>query len=278
MATPKNLLLCVLLIAGTALVNAQEVGDVHPALTEKFILHAGVFFPDRNFKIHVDGRGAGTNPNIDFEDEFGLNKSDQVFALEFGWRFGKKWSLLTQYFDTSGSRTAVLDEDIEWEDVVFAEGSNATAGQEFSVIRTFFGRRFNTNERHELGIGAGLHWFELGAFVEGEIIVAGQGTQFRRESVSVNAPLPNVGVWYNYSLTPKWAFTSRLDYLSADIDDYSGSLVNLGVGINYRAFDRIGVGLSYNRLELDLSITKPDWRGGTETTYQGLFIYASGYW
>jgi hypothetical protein len=274
----KRLMLSVLLVMGATFSNAQEAGDVHPVLTEKYTLHAGLFFPDRNFRIHVDGSVGDLNPNIDFENEFGLNKSDQVFSVEFGWRFGEKWSLLTQYFDTSGSRTAVLDEDIEWQDVIFAEGSNATAGQEFSVIRTFFGRRFDTNERHDVGIGGGLHWFELGAFIEGEIIVAGQGNQFQRESVSADAPLPNVGAWYNYSISPKWAFTSRLDYLSADIGDYSGSLLNLGAGINYRVVDRFGNGLNYNRLELDLSLSKTDWRGGTETTYQGLFVYASGYW
>ena len=278
MRTLKSLLLSVTLIMGATFSNAQEVGDVHPVLTEKYTLHAGVFFPDRNFRIQVDGAVAGLNPNIDFENEFGLNKSDEVFAVEFGWRFGKKWSLLTQYFDTSGSRTAVLDEDIEWEDVIFAEGSTATAGQEFSVVRAFIGRRFDTNERHDVGIGGGVHWFELGGFIEGEIIVAGQGTQFHRESVSTEAPLPNVGAWYNYSISPRWAFTSRLDYLSADIDDYSGNLLNFGIGVNYRAFDKFGIGLNYNHLELDLSITKPNWRGGTETTYQGLFVYASGYW
>jgi len=70
----KRLLLCVLLIAGTNLVYAQEPGDVHPSLTEKFVLDMGVFFPDRSLKIHVDGSVAGRNPNIDFEDEFGLNR------------------------------------------------------------------------------------------------------------------------------------------------------------------------------------------------------------
>ncbi len=94
----KRILFCVLLVAGTNLVHAQEPGNVHPILTEKFVLDLGVFFPDRSFNINVDGGVAGANPNIRFEDEFGLNPSDEVFAIDFGWRFGKKWSLLTQYF------------------------------------------------------------------------------------------------------------------------------------------------------------------------------------
>jgi hypothetical protein len=274
----RRLLLCLLLIAGTNLSHAQEPGDVHPSLTEKFVLDMGVFFPDRSFKIHVDGGVAGRNPNIDFEDEFGLNRSDETFAIDFGWRFGKKWSLLTQYFESSGSRSAVLDEDIEWNDVVFGQGSNVVAGQEFSLVRVFFGRQFETSERHDFGVGAGFHWLEIGAFIQGDILVSGAPNEFRRESVKAEFPLPNVGVWYRYSLSPKWALRSRFDYLSVDIGDYNGSLVNGSLGFNYRLFENFGVGLSYNIFELDLGITRTDWRGEVTSRYEGLYVSASAYW
>jgi len=274
----KRLLPCLLLIAGADLSHAQEQGNVHPSLTEKFVLDMGVFFPDRNFEIHVDGSIAGRNPDIDFENEFGLNRSDEVLAIDFGWRFGKKWSLLTQYFESSGSRSAVLDEDIEWNDVVFGQGSNVVAGQEFSLVRVFFGRQFDTSERHDFGVGAGFHWLEIGAFIQGDILVSGAPNEFRRESVKAEFPLPNVGVWYRYSLSPKWALRSRFDYLSVDIGDYSGSLVNGSLGFNYQLFDNFGVGLSYNIFELDLGITRTDWRGDVVSRYEGLYVYVSAYW
>ena len=274
----KHLLVCVLLIAGGNLAHAQEPGNVHPSLTEKFVLDAGMFFPSRSFEIHVDGNIEGRNPSIDFEDEFGLNKSDETFAIDFGWRFGKKWSLRTQYFDSSGSRSAVLDEDIEWNDVIFGQGTTAVAGQDFSVLRVFFGRQFATSERHDFGVGAGLHWLEIGAFIEGNIIVGGAPNVFRRESVNVAAPLPNIGVWYKYSLSPKWALKSRYDYLNADIGDYNGSMTNAALGFNYQILENFGIGLGYNFFELDLGMTKSDWRGEVNSRYEGLYVFASAYW
>jgi len=274
----KHLPLCLLLIAATNLVQAQEPGNVHPSLTEKFIVDMGVYFPDRTFEIHVDGSGAGGNPSIVFEDEFGLNRSDDTFAIDFGWRFGKKWSLLAQYFESSGSRSAVLDEDIEWNDVVFGEGSNAAAGQEFSMVRVFFGRQFETSERHDFGIGAGFHWLEVGAFIEGDILVSGAPSEFRREAVKAEFPLPNVGIWYRYSPSRKWAFKGRFDYLYAKIGDYDGSLVNAGLGINYQIFEHFGLGLNYNVFELDLGMNRNDWRGEVKTRYSGPFVYVSASW
>ena len=208
----KNVfLLGIFFAAGIQSLSAEEQGDVHPYLTEKFHLDTGVYFPDRKVRLSADGLISGPNDPIDFQTEFGLDRKDETFSLNFGWRFGKKWQLGGQYFESSGARGAVLTEDIEWKDVVFGQGTGAVAGQEFRLVRVFFGRNFESSERHAFGVGAGLHWLELGAFIEGSIITGGGGTAFATESVSASAPLPNIGIWYMYSISPNWAFRSRLD-------------------------------------------------------------------
>jgi hypothetical protein len=53
---------------------------------------------------------------------------------------GHSWG---QYWATDNSGEAVLTEDVEWEDVVFKEGTFAAGGVELDVVRAFFGREFN---------------------------------------------------------------------------------------------------------------------------------------
>lgn len=260
------------------MLRAEEHGDVHPYLTQKFILDTGVYFPDRETRISVDGPTVGANEEIDFQSEFGLDRSDETFSLNFGWRFGKKWELGAQYFELSGTRGATLDEDIEWNDVVFGQGTSVVAGQDFRLIRVFFGRNFDTSERYNFGVGAGLHWLELGAFIEGNIIIGGGGNVFRRESVSAEAPLPNIGAWYTYSISPKWALKARYDWMSASVSDFDGKMINASVGVNYQMFEHFGAGLSYNIFDLDLVVSKSDWRGRAQTRYEGLYAYLSFYW
>ena len=207
---------------------AEEQDDIHPYLTETFFVDLGVYFPNREVQFLVDGTLGTPNDDIDFEREFGLDKSDQTFSLNFGWRFGEKWELGAQYFDASNGDGAVLEEDVEWGDVVFEQGSNVSIGTDFSVLRIFFGRNFeSSSKRQRFGVGAGFHWIELGAFVEGNAIVAGGANQFRRESVSAAAPLPNLGVWYMYSMSPNWAFKGRVDWLDVDVGEIGGSLLNI---------------------------------------------------
>ena len=274
----KSAFLFSILLAGAPLLHAEEQADVHPYLTQKYFLDTGVYFPDRTMRITVDGPAAGPSDIIDVHSEFGLDRSDETFSLNFGWRFGEKWQLGAQYFESSGAKQAVLDEDIDWGDFTFGQGSSVVVGTEFRLIRLFFARRFESREHHEFGLGVGIHWLELGAFIEGDVILSGGGNAFRRESASVSAPLPNIGAWYTYSISPKWALKARVDWLNADVGDYDGSLINSALGINYQMFDHAGVGLSYNFFDLDVGINSSGWRGNAQTIYEGLYVYVSFYW
>ncbi len=272
-----TLIVCLLCFAGPRLTIAAESEYLHPYLRRGFSLDVGVFYPDRKLDVRVNGTIGSINDEIDFDEAFRLDSADNTFAAEMAWRYHGKWSVIGQYFKSDDTNRAVLEEDIEWGDVVFGAGSNAAVGSKFSLTRIFFGRQLDTRKIHDVGIGGGLHWLEIGAFIEGEILVNGTPAAARR-SVSEGAPLPNIGAWYKYSISPRWALRTRLDLFSADIGDYDGLLVNVGLGVNYQAFEHVGIGLNYNYFELDVKINKSDWRGKIETTYDGIYVYASVYY
>ncbi len=266
-----------LCLAGPQLTVAAESEDLHPYLERGFSLDLGIFYPDRDLDLRVNGSITGINDEIDFDKRRKIKKSDDVFAAELSWRFRGSWSIVGQYFKSTDSSRAVLEEDIEWGDVVFGAGSNAAAGTNFSLTRIFFARQLDTSRSHDFGIGAGLHWLNMGAFIEGEILINGTSAAARR-SVSAEAPLPNIGAWYKYSISPRWALRARLDLLSADVGNYDGLMVNFALGINYRAFEHVGIGLNYNFFKLDVGIDKSNWRGDIETVYEGVYVYASFYY
>lgn len=258
--------------------HAQEAGGNHPYLSDRFSLDIGVFFPQREIELSLDGPIPTGTGDINFEEQFGLSKNDDLFALNFGWRFGKKWELGAQYFESDGQRQAVLDEDVEWGDYVFGAGTGVAAGIDFTLIRTFFGRNFDSADHHDFGVGIGIHYLEIGAFIAGNAIVNGEQAGFRREAAKAAAPLPNIGAWYVRALSDRWAFRARIDWLSADVGDYDGTLINASAGFNYQLFEHVGLGLSYSLFQLDVGVDDDDWRGEVKTKYEGLFAHASFYW
>jgi hypothetical protein len=198
---------------------AQSDDTYHPILQDDWYLGAGAFFPDKSFTIRVDGTNPGDD--IDFQEAFGVDDSETTGAAILRWRFGEKWSVQAQYWKVSDSASAVLDQDLEWEDVIFREGTGVKAGTGLDVTRVFFGRRLSTSSQHEFGLGLGLHW------------------------------------------------------LSASIGDYSGSLWDAQVGVNWAVTDHFGIGASWNYFNLDVNVKASDWRGSAEVTQSGPFVSLS---
>lgn len=255
---------------------AQDEGDYHPFLSDKFNLSLGIFWPSKDFTLRVDG--SIPEEEIDLDEEFGLSDNQATASMTFRWRFGEKWSVWGQYWTTDDNGSAILEQDIEWADVIFKEGTFAKVGIESTVARVFFGRTFHSGPRHEFGAGIGFHWLELDSFIEGEIIIDEDTTGFHRASVNGEFPLPNLGLWYAYSWSPKWIFQTRVDWLDASIGDYSGSLWNAQAGIHWQTFEHLGVGLYFNNFKLDVDVDKSNWHGRIENTNYGPFLALTATW
>lgn len=257
-------------------VVAQAADDYHPFLSDKFNLEVGAFWPQINFTARADG--SHPEEEIDFDEVFGVDDDQLSGSINFRWRFGKKWSFWGQYWGTNNSGEAVLKEDIEWEDIVFKAGTFAGAGVELDVVRAFFGREFNLGPEHEFGLGAGLHYLDLGTYIEGEIITQNTSTEFYRATASTAFPLPNIGAWYMYSWSPRWMLQTRVDWLSASIGDYSGSMWDFQAGVNFQAFKNIGFGLYYKGFVLDVDIDKNSWHGRAELNQWGPLLTVTATW
>ena len=173
---------------------------------------------------------------------------------------------------------AVLEEDIEWEDYKLLAGSFVESGVDTSIARVFLGHSFlQDSPEQEFGLGAGLHWLELQAFIEGDFD-DGTSVEFKRENVTAEFPLPNIGAWYIYSWSPKWMVSASLDWLSVSIGDYSGGLLNGQVGVNYQISEIFGLGLSYSIFDTDVDVDKTDWHGSIETSQQGPLVLLTATW
>jgi hypothetical protein len=273
-----SIALLVLLLGNTDLFGAEISDGENPYLTDTFYLDIGLFFPSRELKLSVDGSVAGARSAIDFDTAFGLKKSDDVLSVNGGWRFSENWQLGAQYFASDGQQSRVLEEDVEWGDYTFGAGTGVAAGLDFSLFRTFFARKFQAAEHHSFGVGIGIHWLEIGAFIEGNAIINDEQAGFRRESVSAKAPLPNIGVWYIRTLSDRWSLRARFDWLEADIDKYDGRLINASASVNYAFSNFVGIGASYNVFQLNVGVDENNWRGDVKTSYEGLFVHASLYW
>jgi hypothetical protein len=272
------LLLAIMALVMPVSAAAQDAWDAHPFLTDKFGVRLGVFFPDRSFKIGVDASIPVIDRDIDLSQQFKLAESETTESLELAWRFGKKWLVGGQYFSVGGSRSAQLDEDVEWGDYTFGAGTGVSGGIDVSITRLYFGYKLSKTDEREFGIGGGVHRLDLSAFIRGQAIINNNPPEVAELSASTHGPLPNLGGWYTHALSRRWALNVRLDWLSASIDKYDGTIINAAAGVNFAATRHFGVGLSYNYFELDIGIKDSNWRGRSESRIDGPYLYLSASW
>ena len=248
--------------------------DIHPLIVDKYFVQLGAYLPSKELTLSVAGSVEGGGQEFDFEKSIGGRASDELFEVELAWRFGEKWSLRGQHYSSNRTRRTVLEEDITWRDTTILAGSSVTAGSDFSMSRLFFGRSLDARTNTDAGIGMGIHWLEIGAFINPDIIVASADVS----AASVSGPLPNIGGWYYWSPTQKWFFGGRVDWFEASVGKYDGGIMNISAGVNYQLFKHVGIGLKYQAFDLAVDIDDNNWNGRVELTYDGPYVYLSGSW
>jgi hypothetical protein len=277
----KKLSMClsvlVLSSASSALL-AQDSG-YHPYLSDSLTVSLGAMRSSNSFNLESD-LGDDIGDEIDFDDTLNVSDHSTLFNGQIKWKFGneKKWSVSGQYFSNNAKGSTILTEDVEWDGLTFREGSFVDSGVKLSIARLFFGRSFIKNDQNDFGIGAGIHILKMDAFIQGEIAIDDDTTEFQRGEVDVSQPLPNIGTWYYFSPSQKWLLHGRVDWIGASIGDYDGHMWNVNFGVNYQAFSHIGFDLSWQYFNLDVSVDSDDWTGGADMTYSGPVLAITGNW
>lgn len=271
----KNILPLIVFLLTFGSLFSQNEDDKHPILKDRFLIGAGWYFPSRDIKLGVEGNvnleDIGSLEDIDFDETLGLNAGDNTFNLNFWWRFSgnKLWSVRGEYFGVGSTRNVTLEEEIEWDDIIYPVGGEARVSFGVKLYRVFFGRAISTGQKHELGGGLGIHGLKVNASVEGEGFVGDQAAGFNRSEVSVFLPLPNIGIWYTWAPTNKWAFTANLDWFGIKIDNISGGLWNFSPGVTYQIIRNLGVNLNYEFLNFNANLDESDFKGSFDLTFSG---------
>jgi len=268
----------ILCLFAMTLCTVSAAQDTHPLITSKFSVSAGGYYPKRSLDVGARTKVGDFVDVIDFESDLGFDDDDRTFMAELTWQFGENWGLGTQFFRSGRKGSKALEKTIQWQDLLFNAGVNVDAATEFSLTRVFFARRFRDNGPHDLGLGAGFHWFDLETSLSGVAQLEDLTTEFKTSGVSASVPVPNVGVWYRYSASDRWMFSFRADWLSASVGDVSGRILNVSGGVNVSLFRNFGIGLNYQLFDLDASITDSLWKAKLVNHYEGPFLYISAYW
>ena len=246
-------------------------------LDDRYWLEAQAFWPDIDTTVSVSGAGGLVGTKIDLESDLKLKDRKSLPAFFAGARFGDHWSIIGEYYALDRSASASSSRDITFDDVTFPSGATISSEFDTDVYRVAVGYSFIRNDKVDFGAALGLHVTQFTVGLEGQGHVGGAAVQSQARKRDALAPLPTLGLYGAYQVTPKLTVGGRVDYLSLKVSDYDGRLINAEARASYRVFKNVGVGVMYRYVDYDLDIEKERWNGEIAYKFKGpaLFLQAA---
>lgn len=231
------------------------------SLDNDYWISVQAYYPKVDTNVRVTAEVADTiGTDIDLERDLSLDDRDFLPAVTIGSRFGQV-VVGFDFFKLNRTGVVELGRDINFDDVTFPLNARVESGFDSDVYRLTVGYSFIRKPNLELGAALGVHATDFTVSIAGEIA----GNEFEAESESrrrsVLAPLPTVGLYGTWGIGPKLEANGRVDYLSLNIDDYDGELINAQAGINYYITRNFAIGAAYRYVRYRVGVEKELWNG-----------------
>ena len=237
----------------------------------------GVFLQAFDTTLRVDNQSAGAGSDVDLENDLGLTEDQSVFWATLNWRFEDRHRFGVSYFNFIRDATAEALEEIEIGDEIYPVGATLTTEFSASIMPFYYAYSFIKKDKHELAGSIGFHWFELSLDVKGSGSISTVGDADADFYASVNAPLPLIGVRYDYYVNDRWTASIHGEYFALDLVDdeinFSGSLANIRLSTDYWFTNNFGMGAAINWFDLDAEVDDDNWKGAVDYRYFGPQIY-----
>ncbi len=220
---------------------------------------------------------------VNVEDLLGLDTNENVFRIDASWRFtdNRRHKLDFKWFSFRRDGNTTIGQDIPIKDendnpITIPAGSQVVTKFDLDIYEAAYSYSFIQDDRMDLAFSIGLYFmpidFELNA--TGLINVD--------ETARFTAPLPTLGLRMDFAIAPKWFLRSNFEIFYVEIKEFTGTIYESGVAIEYLPWKHVGFGLGFNTFDLDIKADGEDYpgidfKGEIEFRYTGLLLYAKLY-
>ncbi len=221
-------------------------------------------------QIRIDPSPTVQGTTVGAEDDLALDDSQFLVLGELTLLPGDHHLIRLSGLSTRRSAQTVLERGIVFEDDVYFRGERVDSELNLTLFGLTYGYRFIASERAELTASFGIQVAE----VEANVVVR---SRIVRDAESGVAPLPLVGIEGRYDFTDRWSAEARLQYLTANIEDVDGSIMDARAAITWRTNPHLVFGLGYRSLTIDIDSQNESTPGVVDMKIAGptLFIRAS---
>lgn len=260
---------------------SETDGNKSSFLTDEFYIAIGGYFPTVDSDIRLDAPDGSRGTDFDLEDDLGLSSTTATGFGYFRWRFFPRHRLELEIFALNRDGTSVATKDFRIGNATGSAGVRFDTTFDVTIGRVTYGYSFIKDTKKELGILAGLHFADANASIgmQGDLTIG--GTAFtnteHKEQGDIVLPLPHIGGFFNYAITPKLTGTVNVLAFYLDVGDVRGGLLEVDGILHYRVSKHFGIGGGLKYFDLDVVDSTDSFRGEFELRFLGPTLFLTGH-
>lgn len=221
-------------------------------------------------KLRVDESPTQPGTQIDAEKDLGLADFRLLPQVELSLLPGERHLVRLSAFAIHRSAAKRIEKDISFDNEDYFVDERVDSLLNITMFGLTYGYRILVRPRGELTgtFGIQIADVEANAVVRSRVV---------RESESGVAPLPLVGLEGRFDLTPRWAVEARAQYLTVDVSQVNGSILDARLALTWRVNPYLAMGLGYRSFQIDVDSRDEDTPGFVDLSVDGplLFVRAS---
>jgi hypothetical protein len=240
---------------------------LHPQLAAKHTFLLGGIRQDVDGELYAR-RDGGVKRAIDFGN-LDLDDSDTSIMAEYRYRLNDKWLFAVGTYQFESNGKATTSKEFDYDGVTFEAGASLETGLEVDTYMIEALYSVYKTDRAEILLGGGLHMLDFGASIEAKVFIGDQERSGEEGSDDILAPLPNIRAQGFYAITPRWAVSGAVGWLSANYGDYDGGFTYFHGRTMYRFTERFGVGVGYQYVDVDVGHDGEHGNSGFDIQFSG---------
>ena len=192
---------------------------------------------DSQFGSTVVGGTNEVGGFFDFESDLLMEESAAQAQIGVEWAFAERHQVSLNYFSLNRNGSKVFASEKTIADKQFIGLLNSKL--DLSLWQLRYAYSFYQTEDMSLGLTAGLHMINFDVRFNGKVAIVDSGTTPESGNIDDSAgfgstvPLPNIGFYYDYALTPDFLLRLDAQYFNIDLDFLDAGLLALEAGLEY---------------------------------------------
>lgn len=237
---------------------------------DRFRVEVLVLGASHDTTLRIDESLTAPGTAISAEEDLGLDDSQILPQAEITLLPGERHLVRLSGMSTRRSAQKLIERQIVFDDEVYQIGERVDSELNLTMVGLTYGYRFIVRDRGELTATFGVQVAE----VEANAVVR---SRVIRDAESGVAPLPLVGVEGRFDFSSRWSAEARLQYLTAEIEEVDGEILDARLALTWRMNPHFVLGLGYRSFAVEVDSRDEDTPGIVDMSMDGplLFMRAS---